>query len=282
MLKLVRNYPIAAFMLLAILLGFGEIWLVLAFQLPPVLILLSVLSAGTAGLLITWVLEGGEAVLKLLWGLCIWRVSPLYYVFSFLGIALFAYLGIQLSYQITGSTNQQGGFEAPFNLLLLFLAFFVVSGVGQEIGWSGFLSKYLLQKHSFIKSGFLRALFVWLWHFPILIASANLPKAMQNYQYANWILEHGLLCTSILTLLLFILPWSILSVWLFKKTQGSLLLVSILHASEIWVPYLMLGNGLNPGQMSNYWGYALIMLIFSVSVLMLEKGGLRKLQSLQL
>jgi hypothetical protein len=66
--------------------------------------------------------------------------------------------------------------------------------------------------------------------------------------------------------LVFLLPWSIFSSWIFNNTRGSLLLVAVLHASEFWVAYWMLSTGINQNNLDNYWGYGAILVVTAIII----------------
>jgi hypothetical protein len=72
--------------------------------------------------------------------------------------------------------------------------------------------------------------------------------------------------------LMFLLPWSILYSWIFNNTRGSLLLVAVLHGSEIWVAYWMLSTGISPSNLDNYWGYGAVLVVVA-SVIVITTGA---------
>ena len=57
--------------------------------------------------------------------------------------------------------------------------------------------------------------------------------------------------------------------WMFNNTNGSLLLVSLLHASEIWVAYLMMSAGIDPNNIDNYWGYGAVMMLVATAIVLM-------------
>jgi hypothetical protein len=72
--------------------------------------------------------------------------------------------------------------------------------------------------------------------------------------------------------LVFSLPWSILFTWMFNNTRGSLLLVAVLHGSEIWLVTWMTGSGIDSNNLDNYWGYGLL-LVLSAALLVVTSGA---------
>jgi membrane protease YdiL (CAAX protease family) len=153
-------------------------------------------------------------------------------------------------------------------LLLLFITFFLVAGLGQELGWTGFLIPRLQARFSALSSCLVRAVLVALWHLPLLYYASLQHPALADFQYAGWIAQKGFLVAFGTLTLIFLLPWSIFFSWLFNNTRGSLLLVAVLHGSEIWVAYWMLSSGIDPGNLDNYWGYgALLVLVAALIVI---------------
>jgi hypothetical protein len=67
-------------------------------------------------------------------------------------------------------------------------------------------------------------------------------------------------------ILINLIPWPIFYTWIFNNTRGSLLLVSILHGSEVWVAYWMLSTGADPTNFDNYWSYGAVMVVTAIVV----------------
>ena len=74
----------------------------------------------------------------------------------------------------------------------------------------------------------------------------------------------GFLAAFVFFFVLFLVPWSIMINWMYNNTKGSLLLVAVLHGSEIWVAYWMMKTGINPGDINNYWGYGLVLFLVAI------------------
>ena len=49
-------------------------------------------------------------------------------------------------------------------------------------------------------------------------------------------------------------------------TRVSLLLVAVLHTSEIWAAYWMLQTGITPNNLNNYWGYGTLLFLTAVII----------------
>jgi membrane protease YdiL (CAAX protease family) len=154
------------------------------------------------------------------------------------------------------------------NILPNFLLFIIAAGLGQELGWSGFLLPRLQSRYSAITSSLIRAVLVFLWHGPLLVYTYFQPYGIPDFPYGGWMIQKGVL-VSLLAIGAFILAWSILQTWLFNNTRGSLLLAAALHGSEFWLAVLLTGLGINTNNLNNYFGYGTIMIITAAAVVIL-------------
>jgi membrane protease YdiL (CAAX protease family) len=145
----------------------------------------------------------------------------------------------------------------------MFIVFFFVAGVGQELGWTGFLLPRLQAHFGALASCVIRAILVGVWHLPLLIYSCFEPYALADFPYGAWIVQKGLLRT-LLVMVMLTLSWSIFFSWIYNNTKGSLLLVAILHGSEIWLAYWMMRTGISQNNLDNYWGYGMVMVLTAI------------------
>jgi len=266
--NLMKRYPIAAFLILALALGTGTIFLVIQGLLPSNLVLVSVFSASIAGIIMTGV-EDGKAGLKLMLSrLLIWRVGIGYWLSAFLFIVPVIVFGSMFNPLFSGDPISFSKIESVFSIILLFISFFIVAGLGQELGWTGFLMLRLQARYSALVSCIIRAVLVAVWHLPVFIYSWLQPTAFVDLPYGGWIAQRGFLVAIVTATLLFILPWYIFYTWIFNNTRGSLLLVAVLHGSEIWAAYWMLSTGINSNNLNNYWGYGALMLLIAAIIVL--------------
>ena len=115
-------------------------------------------------------------------------------------------------------------------------------------------------------SSVIRAIFGALWHLPLFLYARFQPTAFADFPYSGWIAQQGFLVAIVILTLMFLLPWSIIYGWMFNNTRGSLLLVAVLHGSEIWVAYWMLRTGIDPSNLDNYWGYGAVMVVIAIII----------------
>jgi membrane protease YdiL (CAAX protease family) len=97
-------------------------------------------------------------------------------------------------------------------LTLLILA--LTDGVGEELGWRGYLLPRLLIRHRAIPASLILGLYWWLWHLPLVWTAGATIEGQPP-----WLLLADLLAMSLLF------------TYVFLGTQGSVLIAIILHAS---------------------------------------------------
>ena len=265
------RYQIVAFCTLAFALGAGTIYLVVQGGLPSQLALASALSASVAGVIMTAIVDGKAGLKLMLSRLLIWRVKIGYWLFAILFLVPVILLGSLFNPLFNGDAPSFNSLKATFDVLPLFIVFFIVAGIGEELGWSSFLMPRLQAHFSALASCAIRTILAGVWHLPLLIYAGLHPYALADIPYGAWIAQKGFPIAFTAIILMLMLPWSIFYTWMFNNTKGSLLLVAALHGSEIWLVYLMLGMGINPHNFDNYWGYGLVMVMVSITIVII--GG---------
>lgn len=258
--RFISRYSVAVFYIIAVLLGTGLVYLVVQAVIPSGLALVSVFSASIAGIIVT-ALEDGVSGLKLmLKRLLIWRVRIGYWLFGLFFIIPAVILGSLLNPIFNGEPFSFNDLQSAFLVLPMFFTFVVVAGVGQELGWTGFLAPRLQARFNALTSCLIRAILVGLWHLPLFIYSSQQNPAVADFQYSGWISQKGFLVAFLTMVLMFQVPWSIFIAWIFNNTGGSILLVAVLHGSEVWLAYIFMSAGIDPGNLDNYWGYGVVLI----------------------
>jgi len=222
----------------------------------------------------TAVLDGKSGVKLLLRRVFIWRVGIGYWLFAVLFLVPAILIGSLLNPFFYGNPVSFSNLRLTFNIFPMVIAFFIVAGLGQELGWTGFLLPRLQTRFGALVSSLIRATLVIIWHLPLLIYSRIQPYTIQYFPYGEWIIQKGFLIT-FFAMVMLSLPWSIFFTWMFNNTKGSLLLVATLHGSEIWLVYLITGMGINPKNLDNYWGYGIVMLLTAIFIIIVS--GLQNL-----
>jgi membrane protease YdiL (CAAX protease family) len=264
-----KRYPIASFFILATLLGAGIITLVFLGKIPSQLALSSTLSASIAGLLMTAILDGKEGIKLLFQRVLIWKVGLGYWLFALFFLVTAISIGSLVNPLLNGDPSSFQNFQLDPSLLPLFLVFIVVAGLGQELGWSGYLLPRLQAKYSALSASLLRAALVFLWHGPLLVYTYFQPNGIPDFPYGGWMVQKGVLVT-VLTMLALSLPWSIFTTWIFNNTRGSLLLAAVLHGSEFWLAMLLPSLSINTKNLNNYLGYGALLLLTATVIIIIS------------
>lgn len=233
---------------------------------PERLALSSVLSASIAGIVLTAMLDGKAGLKLLLSRVLIWRVGIGYWFFAVLFFAFAVLIGSLFNPIFNGDPVSFSNLKLTLEILPMFIIFFIVAGLGQELGWAGFLLPRLQAQYGALASSLIRAALIVIWHLPLLIYSRSQPYAIPDFPYGEWIVQKGFLIT-FFAMVMLSLPWSIFITWMFNNTKGSLLLVAILHGSEIWLVFLITGFGISPKNLDNCWGYGIVMLLAAMIII---------------
>jgi membrane protease YdiL (CAAX protease family) len=262
----IARYSVAVFFVLAFVLGGGTVYLVVQGILPSGVALAAALSASIAGIIMTAAEDGRAGLRLMLSRLLIWRAEIGYWLFALLFLVPTILLGSLVNPLFSGDSLSFKNMKPGFNILPMFIIFFVIAGLGEELGWTGFLAPRIQARYSALTSSFIRTILLGIWHLPIFLYSRSQQPSLADFPYSGWIAQRGMLVAMAALILMFVLPWSIIYNWIFNNTRGSLLLVALLHGSEVWVVYWMLRTGINPSNLDNYWGYGAVMVVTAIVV----------------
>jgi len=90
----------------------------------------------------------------------------------------------------------------------------LIRALGEEVGWRGFLLPRLQERMSGVEASFLLGLVWWTWHLPVRIDSAHPFLIFGHFVY-----------------LAELLSLSVIMTWLRNATKGSLVPVTVFHAT---------------------------------------------------
>jgi membrane protease YdiL (CAAX protease family) len=262
----INRSPVVSFTILTMVLGTGWIYLVVLGALPVELALSSVLSVSIAGIIMTGLLEGKAGLILLLRRVLIWRVGLGYWLWAVFFIVPVFLVGSSFNPVFNGDPISFDSLKPTFRLFPMLMVFVMGVGFGQELGWSGFLMPRLQARYSALRSCLIRTVLVAVWHLPLLFYSMRHPYAFPDFPYGPWIAQQGFLVAFGVMVFMLMLPWSIFYTWIFNNTRGSLLLVAVLHGSEIWTVYWMARTGIGPEDINNYWGYGLVLVLVAITL----------------
>jgi membrane protease YdiL (CAAX protease family) len=151
-----------------------------------------------------------------------------------------------IAYQIFGESAALWLYIVPF-----FLIDFIANG--EEIGWRGYALPRLQARHSALISTLVVGVIWGLWH---------LPKFLLDWNAVSfaWFMGH-------------IIAAAFLYTWVYNGTRGSLLLVTLLHASSNTAGvFLPMANTVSSQNMGAYVGYVLFEWVAAV-VIVLATGA---------
>lgn len=219
------------------LLAFALSWLV---WLPPLIpdievsvpTNLGAAAPAVAAVLLTWrsgrrrATPGGViAAQRDLWRpLLRWRVAPVWWLVCAAGplalwagaLGLHAVLGGTLTWYVDPAhpTMPTDPWEWMFAVAVVFAYVLVFSVIGEELGWRGYALPRLLARWDALTASVILGVLWAAWHAPLFVA----PGLLQSRVPVAWFVLQILGQTIVLT-------------WVYQRTNGSVLLVSVLHAS---------------------------------------------------
>jgi uncharacterized protein len=172
-----------------------------------------------AALLMTAITLGRQAAFDLLKRFLIWRVHWKWYLAAFLLFPTIYTGAVWLATALAGSPPDFSTvmayqiFGSAANLPLLVLPFFLFDAItnGEEMGWRGYVLPRLQARTNALTASLILGLIWGFWHLPKFLASGSAGS-------------FGLYMVKMTA-------ESVLYTWLYNRTKGSLLLVTILHAA---------------------------------------------------
>jgi len=198
--------------------------------LPPAVLKLGVLSTSLAVIVLV-VVEGRKGGLRELLGrFLIWRVGIQWWAFVLLFPIIASVAALYLFNLLGGPPVDWSGLPPIYSVLPTFILLTMVTGIGEEIGWRGFLLPRLQARHNALVSSLIVGVVWAIWHIPLFFIKGN-------SQY-DWGSQAGLL-PAILGFSALVIAWSIQFTWVFNNTKGSVLLAAVMHgAFNTWVGYM--------------------------------------------
>lgn len=226
-----KSYSLVLFFTLAYLFTWAN-WLPQALasrglvdiDLPQAIAIIAGYGPALAAIVVTTMQNGRTGLKRLISRLFLWRVGFQWYlivlllplVIKSIAVGLYLLAGGQ-PIQFTTSL-QLAPPNAPMwqNILMLLLLFTLgFDGLGEELGWRGFALPRLLSRYSALMASLILGFFWAAWHLPYAFTVGSAISGVPLYLYFFTVM--GL---------------SVLYTWVFKHTEGSVLLAILFHAAS--------------------------------------------------
>ena len=226
-------------------------------EIPSIVLLFLGWGFVFASVIMTGLTHGREGVISLLKRFLRWRVGWKWYLVAFLLEPLLIVLGVFGNALVTGTAPDFSGiiayelFGEGATLWLFVLPFFLIDFItnGEEIGWRGYVLPRLQAKYSALTSTLILGVIWGFWHLLKFLTHWN-PLSFA------WFMVH-------------VLAFAVTLTWLYNGTKGSLLLVTIMHASSntagIFFPMASTASSENMGA---YVGYVLFEVLAAIIVVL--------------
>jgi CAAX protease family protein len=219
----VRRHPLLAYVVLAVAISWAwwgwclvEGWVTRPGQGWPTH-LPGLLGPALAAVVVTAAVDGRTGLRDLGARVLRWRVGWAWWsvVAVTLLLVLLSWAGQALAGggapDLSGLAAYSGAPLAPVPVTLLYVL--VVNGLGEEVGWRGYLADRLLREHGLIAT----AVLVWVawagWHLPLF-------WVVEDFRAMGW---------TVLGWLVGLLAGSVLLTWLYRGSGRSILLVAAWH-----------------------------------------------------
>jgi membrane protease YdiL (CAAX protease family) len=172
-------------------------------------------------LLMTWLPLGKYEAVKLFKRFFLWRVDWKWWLVAILLLPVLRFIAIPLTTLLTGIPADYSRpmisdvvpLDAPLLALVVPWILFEILTNGEEIGWRGYVLPRLQAKHNALISSLIVGMIWGVWHLPRFFG-----KGLSGERSFVWFtIAH--------------LALAVLYTWLYNNTRGSLLLVTLFHAS---------------------------------------------------
>lgn len=219
MKNFIKNQPIWAFFVLACLISWPSGYIGLSeFQSLPSFLTtflnyLAKFGPSLAGCIVVYTLSGRTGFRELIQSLLDFKAAPRWYAFALLGPTLIwlGAIGVMVARGNPVPIVEWG--SAYFVVLYILKHFFLGGGLGEELGWRGFMLPRLQAKHHALTASLILG-FAWgLWHGP-------------KFFVANGGGVGTLLLFTVYTIVL-----AIVFTWVYNGTKGNLFIATLFHAT---------------------------------------------------
>jgi len=193
---------------------------VLPFKFPFVIYITLGWGFVFVSLFMTWLTLGKEAMKTLFKRFFIWRVNWRWYLVATLLLPALRFAAIPVTAWLTGVPADYSHpmirdvvpLDWPLVAMIIPWILFEIFTNGEEMGWRGYVLPRLQAKYSALTSTLILGLIWTAWHLPKFFGTVYEGRSFFWY-------------------VVFTMSSAVLYTWLYNNTRGSLLLVTLLHAS---------------------------------------------------
>jgi membrane protease YdiL (CAAX protease family) len=239
---LVARHPVASFLIMAFVFGWGGMIplllsengpvTVLPIELPwmPFAAILSIFGLALPAFLVTAATDGKEGVRELLGRILRWRVGVHWYLIALFGLLLATLLGAIPFFGLAPIEELAQKWELLFTLYLWgglwgVLVPFVLVNLWEETGWTGFMQHTLQERHGPLLASLIVAPFFALIHLPPLFVSGWLgDKDPSLGDFPAALFQLGI--TAVFAMFI-----RVLIMWLYNGSGRSVLIVALFHSA---------------------------------------------------
>lgn len=222
MSTLVKKYPALSILILSQLIALPLIGLIMAGVLPTGLFLIAALSGSLAGIILAAIEGGKKSLRELLGRVLIWRVGILHWAVA-LGVPFVIYLLTLYLYGLfSGTPMNLSGLDPLYTIVPLLLFLSVQAGLGEEIGWRGYLLPRLQARYTALVSTIIVTVSWLLWHWSLFFIDGMFQSEMRLfYGFIPAFLMYGVSLFSMSTIM----------TWQVNNAKGTALMAIIFHGA---------------------------------------------------
>lgn len=174
--------------------------------------------------LVTWTV--GDSVRDWARGVLEWRVPLRYWVFAFLFPAVGVFFASTLHILVFDGAFEPSSPDVLVLYPVLLVQVFLIGGGNEELGWRGFALPRLQERYTDLTASLVIGVLWFLWHLPLFFVEGSSQVGVPLYYYG-----------------VAVVALSVVFTWLYNKTDRSVLLPMVLHASVNTGGILYLSGG---------------------------------------
>ena len=226
----IKSHPVLSYFVLAFAISSGGLLIAVGLEGLPLdarnsWIAALALFAGpsVAGLLMTGLVHGRAGLRELLARMLRWRVGARWYAVALLTTPLLV-IPILLALSLISPVFLPDAFTTDDVVVLLLLGLMVggIGGFSEELGWTGFAVPTVRQRHGVLTTGLIVGAMWAAWHVPVTFLSTLSPSGA-----VSW----SLLLPPLFFYAAVLPAFRVLMVWVYDRTNGSLLVAMLMHTS---------------------------------------------------